>query len=132
MTLSSLRATAQRLMKATPGAALSTQKFGLRRALTDWLAIGSLAMLVACGTAPKDDPNSQASLDKLYAEARDDVASGSYDRAIKTLERIEEPGFSPEHRVPVTNTAGQVVKKPKKPKKPKGSAAVLKVDVRFR
>jgi ATP-dependent RNA helicase RhlE len=35
------------------------------------------------------------------------------------LKRIEEPGFVPDHRVPETNTAGQVVKKPKKPKKPK-------------
>ena len=50
----------------------------------------------------------------------------------QTLERIEEPGFSPEHRVPVTNTAGEVVKKPKKPKKPKGDLAVVAEDVRFR
>jgi ATP-dependent RNA helicase RhlE len=50
----------------------------------------------------------------------------------QTLERIEEPGFSPEHRVPVTNTAGEVVKKPKKPKKPKGDVAVVTEDVRFR
>ncbi len=50
----------------------------------------------------------------------------------QTLERIEEPGFSPEHRVPVTNTAGEVLKKPKKPKKPKGNAEVSQVDVRFR
>ena len=50
----------------------------------------------------------------------------------QTLERIEEPGFSPEHRVPVTNTAGEVVKKPKKPKKPKGDQAVVSEDVRFR
>jgi ATP-dependent RNA helicase RhlE len=49
----------------------------------------------------------------------------------QTLERIEEPGFSPEHRVPVTNTAGQIVKKPKKPKKPKDAAEVTKIDVRF-
>jgi ATP-dependent RNA helicase RhlE len=35
------------------------------------------------------------------------------------LKRIEEPGFVPDHRVPETNTSGQVVKKPKKPKKPK-------------
>jgi ATP-dependent RNA helicase RhlE len=49
----------------------------------------------------------------------------------QTLERVEEPGFSPEHRVPVTNTAGQVVKKPKKPKKPKESAEVTQIDVRF-
>jgi ATP-dependent RNA helicase RhlE len=50
----------------------------------------------------------------------------------QTLERIEEPGFAPEHRVPVTNTAGEVVKKPKKPKKPKGDLAVVTEDVRFR
>ncbi|MDB5842354.1 MAG: box helicase [Herminiimonas sp.] len=37
----------------------------------------------------------------------------------QTLRRTEEPGFEPEHRVPVTDTGGQVLKKPKKPKKPK-------------
>ncbi|OWW21824.1 DEAD/DEAH box helicase [Noviherbaspirillum denitrificans] len=36
-----------------------------------------------------------------------------------TLRRVEEPGFEPEHRVPMTDAAGQVLKKPKKPKKPK-------------
>jgi ATP-dependent RNA helicase RhlE len=35
------------------------------------------------------------------------------------LVRIEEPGFVPDHRVPATDAAGQVVKKPKKAKKPK-------------
>ncbi len=40
----------------------------------------------------------------------------------QTLERIEEPGFAAEHRVPETNAGGQMVKKPKKPKKPKGDA----------
>ena len=34
----------------------------------------------------------------------------------QTLERNDEPGFEPDHRVPLTNTAGQPVKKPKKPK----------------
>ena len=33
------------------------------------------------------------------------------------LQRVEEPGFVPEHRVPATDSAGRVVKKPKKPKK---------------
>lgn len=45
-------------------------------------------MLAACGSSPDrrlDGPD----LDKLYAEARDDLANGSYDRAVKTLERIE-------------------------------------------
>jgi ATP-dependent RNA helicase RhlE len=49
----------------------------------------------------------------------------------QTLERIEEPGFAPEHRVPLTNTAGQVVKKPKKPKQAKVVGEVSNVDVRF-
>jgi ATP-dependent RNA helicase RhlE len=50
----------------------------------------------------------------------------------QTLQRIDEPGFEPEHRVPLTDTSGQVVKKPKKPKKPKEFAQVSNVDVRFR
>ena len=49
----------------------------------------------------------------------------------QTLERIEEPGFEPDHRVPATNAAGEVVKKPKKLKKRK-EAQVLSEDVRFR
>ena len=49
----------------------------------------------------------------------------------QTLVRTEEAGFAPEHRVPLTNTAGQVVKKPKKPKKPKVTGEVSQVDVRF-
>ena len=39
----------------------------------------------------------------------------------QTLVREEEPGFEPEHRVPMTNGAGQIIKKPKKPKVPKSS-----------
>jgi superfamily II DNA/RNA helicase len=50
----------------------------------------------------------------------------------QTLQRVDEPGFEPDHRVPLTNTRGEVVRKPKKPKKPKGDAAVSMVDVRFR
>ncbi|WP_306393786.1 DEAD/DEAH box helicase [Telluria beijingensis] len=50
----------------------------------------------------------------------------------QTLERVEEPGFAPDHRVPLTDAKGQIVKKPKKPKKPKGDAKVVSEDVRFR
>ncbi|MFD2365648.1 DEAD/DEAH box helicase [Pseudoduganella sp. GCM10020061] len=50
----------------------------------------------------------------------------------QTLARSEEPGFVAEHRVPMTNAKGELVKKPKKPKKPKVHAAVVKEDVRFR
>ncbi|MBS1191098.1 MAG: box helicase [Rhodocyclaceae bacterium] len=51
--------------------------------------------------------------------------------AIETLtkqvfQRFEEAGFEPDHRVPLTNAAGQLVKKPKKPKKPKVAVAPAK------
>ena len=53
-------------------------------------AIVGLAFLFSgCGSAPKEDPNSTAAVEKLYADAKDDMSSGSYDRAIKTLERVE-------------------------------------------
>ncbi|MFJ7797651.1 DEAD/DEAH box helicase [Pseudomonas sp. NPDC096950] len=39
----------------------------------------------------------------------------------QTLTRQTEQDFEPEHRVPDTDSSGQVVKKPKKPKKPKAS-----------
>ncbi len=41
----------------------------------------------------------------------------------QTLQRVEESGFEPDHRVPATDGRGQVLKKPKKPKKPKEAAA---------
>jgi superfamily II DNA/RNA helicase len=50
----------------------------------------------------------------------------------QTIERVEESGFEPDHRVPETTAGGQIVKKPKKPKKPKGDARVVQEDVRFR
>jgi superfamily II DNA/RNA helicase len=50
----------------------------------------------------------------------------------QTLQRVEESGFEPEHRVPETIAGGQIVKKPKKPKKPKAEAKVVQEDVRFR
>ncbi|MBV8123698.1 MAG: outer membrane protein assembly factor BamD [Burkholderiaceae bacterium] len=62
----------------------------LVRRLPAGLALGAMAlMLAACSSTFKDDPNSQASLDKLYAEAKEDLSSGNYDRAIKGLEKVE-------------------------------------------
>jgi hypothetical protein len=53
----------------------------------------------------------------------------------QALQRKEEDGFEPEHRVPQTNASGDIVKKPKKPKKPKGASRDVRVvqeDVLFR
>jgi outer membrane protein assembly factor BamD len=53
-----------------------------------WTLLASLmlAALAGCGSAPKPESDSA---EKLYADARDDLTSGSYERAIKTLERVE-------------------------------------------
>lgn len=45
--------------------------------------------LVACGSTPKEDPNSTEAVERLYAEAKDDLAGGNLDRAVKSLERVE-------------------------------------------
>jgi len=56
-----------------------------------WAAALICAALASagCSSPPKEDPNSTAAVERLYADAKDDMANGSYDRAIKTLERIE-------------------------------------------
>ena len=42
--------------------------------------------MLGCSSTQKGDGDSA---EKLYADARDDMNSGSYDKAIKTLERVE-------------------------------------------
>jgi outer membrane protein assembly factor BamD len=57
-----------------------------RAALVALLAM--CLQLVGCSSTPKDEnPSNQA--EALYKEAREDMESGSYERAIKTLERVE-------------------------------------------
>jgi len=52
------------------------------------MVVTAAALLTACGSTPKEDELNN-SPEKLYAQAKEDMASGSYDRAIKTLERVE-------------------------------------------
>jgi len=48
------------------------------------------ALLAACGSSPKgEDSNSSQGVEQLYAEAKDEMSSGSYDAAVKALERVE-------------------------------------------
>lgn len=60
-----------------------------------WRRFGAMAPLVlaallaACGSTPKDDDTSPQGVERLYAQAKDDLNSGSYETAIKTLERVE-------------------------------------------
>jgi outer membrane protein assembly factor BamD len=56
--------------------------------------VGSLAslalsmVLVACGSTPKDE-TAGLSVEKLYSEAKEEAAAGSYERAAKLYERLE-------------------------------------------
>ncbi len=45
-------------------------------------------MLAACSSPPKNE-RPETTAERLYREARDDLDSGAYDRAIKSLERVE-------------------------------------------
>lgn len=65
------------------------EKFKAARVVAGTVLMAFALGLSGCGSMGKDDPNSQAALDKLYSDAKDDLNSGSYDRAIKTLEKIE-------------------------------------------
>lgn len=53
------------------------------------LAIVLAGALSGCSSSPKEDPSSTQAVDKLYAEAKDDMSGGSWDRALKALERVE-------------------------------------------
>jgi outer membrane protein assembly factor BamD len=60
------------------------------RRLPGWVgaaALVALATVAGCSSTPKDDD--RASVEKLYADAKDDLTSGSYDQAVKQLERVE-------------------------------------------
>ena len=58
------------------------------------LRLGALSLtaaiwLTGCSMFSVKEQAAAENLDKLYAEARDDIASGSFDRAIKNLEKLE-------------------------------------------
>jgi outer membrane protein assembly factor BamD len=60
------------------------------RRLPGWVGVAALvalATVAGCSSTPKDDD--RASVEKLYADAKDDLTSGSYDQAVKQLERVE-------------------------------------------
>jgi outer membrane protein assembly factor BamD len=60
----------------------------LARLLCTAIVVSAL-VLSGCSSPPKEDPNSAAAVERLYADAKEDMAGGSYDKAIKTLERVE-------------------------------------------
>jgi len=59
-----------------------------RRLATLLAPIAVAAALAACGTT-QAEKDAQTPVEKLYADAMDDVEAANYDRAIKQLDRIE-------------------------------------------
>jgi outer membrane protein assembly factor BamD len=57
-------------------------------ALPAAVLLGAAALLSACSTT-EDDKTANWSVNKLYAEARDEVNSGSYDKAVPLFEKLE-------------------------------------------
>jgi outer membrane protein assembly factor BamD len=62
---------------------------GLARPLWAAVVIGAALVFTGCSSTPKEDTDSTAAVERLYADAKDDMASGGWERAIKTLERVE-------------------------------------------
>lgn len=52
------------------------------------LALGAAALLAACSSTPTDK-TADWSPNKIYAEAKDEMGSGSYDKAVPLLEKLE-------------------------------------------
>jgi outer membrane protein assembly factor BamD len=53
------------------------------------LAVAVLVAAAGCSSPPKEDPNSTQAVEKLYAEGKDELSSGAWDKAAKIFERVE-------------------------------------------
>jgi outer membrane protein assembly factor BamD len=54
-----------------------------------FFAAVACAALTACSSTPKEEPNTTASIEALYKEARSEASAGANERAIKAYERLE-------------------------------------------
>ncbi len=53
-----------------------------------WSLVGTTLLLAGCSSVPKDETVSW-SPNKIYAEAKDELSSGGYDRAVVLFEKLE-------------------------------------------
>ncbi len=77
--------------RSAPAATRQSSAGATARSASAWacaLAAVLTFSLAGCDSAPKVD-GSIGSAERLYRDARDDMDSGAYDRAIKSLERVE-------------------------------------------
>ena len=64
---------------------MSQAKLSVVRA---WLLAGGVSLLSACSTTTPD-PTADWSPNKIYAEAKDELSGGSYEKAIPLLDKLE-------------------------------------------
>jgi outer membrane protein assembly factor BamD len=57
-----------------------------------WVLLCAMVALVVAGCSSTKDDLSNRNAEKLYKEAKEDMEAGSFDRAIKSLERVEGLG----------------------------------------
>jgi outer membrane protein assembly factor BamD len=62
----------------------------IRRIWLPCIAAAALVFAAAgCSSPSKEDPNSTIAVEKLYAEGKDELNSGAWDKAAKIFERVE-------------------------------------------
>ncbi len=67
---------------------MSMSRLPRARLVVSGAAMALTLMLAGCESGPKD-PTAGMSPEKLYESAREDIAAGQYEKAAKTLERLE-------------------------------------------
>jgi outer membrane protein assembly factor BamD len=86
-TITSMLPAARQLpcLAASTGGASATRRLRMAAGLA---VLCTVALLGGCASTPKDEtPTGTA--ERLYKDAREDMDAGSFDRAIKSLERVE-------------------------------------------
>jgi outer membrane protein assembly factor BamD len=74
--------------------ALRLDSMIIKRLWRRWACLPAAVLLLAlaaCSSTPKDE-FANTPVEKLYADAKEDMADGGYERAIKQLERVEGRG----------------------------------------
>jgi outer membrane protein assembly factor BamD len=68
---------------------LSINRIGRNSGLARWVpALGTIVLVCACASKPVD-PTTSWSPNKIYSEAKEEVASGAWDKAIDLYEKLE-------------------------------------------
>ena len=77
------------LARVRPGRPSLERSQGLALRVLLWGALGLAALFATGCSSPPRNESPENAAERLYREAHDDIEAGGYDRAIKSLERVE-------------------------------------------